>query len=191
MPQTGEMGVRYTLCAELRKTTTVGPLFVNQTQGQNKMLSGAPWVLVIIIENCQTKEHFYWFMYLLIYLFLSSSHFPWSLLGFAAEPVLQSHCLLLNSTLHKSCLVQKSLQGLHMESRTIKSVMCVSGTEMGGGGVEMDLKTHFFKNLMRRNRNEQQIMNKCGSDVFLIGIMSNSATVLDLTKSTFQPFIPG
>lgn len=132
MPQTGEMGVRYTLCAELRKTTTVGPLFVNQTQGQNKMLSGAPWVLVIIIENCQTKEHFYWFMYLLIYLFLSSSHFPWSLLGFAAEPVLQSHCLLLNSTLHKSCLVQKSLQGLHMESRTIKSVMCVSGTEMGG-----------------------------------------------------------
>lgn len=76
-----------------------------------------------------------------------------------------------------------------MESRTIKSVMCVSGTEMGG--VEMDLKTHFFKNLMRRNRNEQQIMNKCGSDVFLIGIMSNSATVLDLTKSTFQPFIPG
>lgn len=77
-----------------------------------------------------------------------------------------------------------------MESRTIKSVMCVSGTEMGGG-VEMDLKTHFFKNLMRRNRNEQQIMNKCGSDVFLIGIMSNSATVLDLTKSTFQPFIPG
>lgn len=40
MPQTGEMGVRYTLCAELRKTTTVGPLFVNQTQGQNKMLSG-------------------------------------------------------------------------------------------------------------------------------------------------------
>lgn len=69
MPQTGEMGVRYTLCAELRKTTTVGPLFVNQTQGQNKMLSGTPWVLVIIIENCQTKEHFYWFMYLFIYFY--------------------------------------------------------------------------------------------------------------------------
>lgn len=34
MPQTGEMGVCYTLHAELRKTTTVGPLFVNQTQGQ-------------------------------------------------------------------------------------------------------------------------------------------------------------
>lgn len=39
MPQTGEMGVCYTLHAALRKTT-VGPLFVNQTQGQNKMLSG-------------------------------------------------------------------------------------------------------------------------------------------------------
>lgn len=34
MPQTGEMGVSYALHAELRKTTTVGPLFVNQTQGQ-------------------------------------------------------------------------------------------------------------------------------------------------------------
>lgn len=62
---------------------------------------------------------------------------------------------------------------------------------MGGGGIEMDLKTHFLKNLMRQSHNEQQIMNKCGSDVFLIGIMSNSETVLDLTKSTFQPFIPG
>lgn len=69
VPQTGEMGVRYTLCAELRKTTTVGPLFVNQTQGQNKMLSGTSWVLVIIIENCQAKEHFYWFPSLFIYLY--------------------------------------------------------------------------------------------------------------------------
>lgn len=66
MPQTGEMGVCYTLHAALRKTT-VGPLFVNQTQGQNKMLSGTSWVLVIIIENCQAKEHFYWFLYLFIY----------------------------------------------------------------------------------------------------------------------------
>lgn len=57
MPQTGEMGVCYTLHAVLRKTT-VGPLFVNQTQGQNKMLSGTSRVLVIIIENCQAKEHF-------------------------------------------------------------------------------------------------------------------------------------
>lgn len=61
MPHAGEMGVRYTLCVELRKTTTVGPLFVNQIQGQNKMLSGTSWVLVIIIENCHAKEHFYWF----------------------------------------------------------------------------------------------------------------------------------
>lgn len=30
----------------------------------------------------------------------------------------------------------------------------------------MDLKTHFLKNLMRRSHDEQQIMNKCGSDVF-------------------------
>lgn len=41
MPQTGAVGVRYRLCAKLRKTTTVGPLFVNQTQGQNKMPSAA------------------------------------------------------------------------------------------------------------------------------------------------------
>lgn len=34
MPPTGETDVCYTPHAELRKTTMVGPLFVNQTQGQ-------------------------------------------------------------------------------------------------------------------------------------------------------------
>ena len=79
VPQTGEMGVRYTLCAELRKTTTVGPLFVNQIQGQNKMLSGTSWVLVIIIENCQAKEHFIDF-HTYLFISLSSWHFPCSAL---------------------------------------------------------------------------------------------------------------
>lgn len=59
MQQTGEMGVCCTLHAELRKTTTVGPLFVNQTQGQYKMMSARRQVLVIVIEDCQVKEQFY------------------------------------------------------------------------------------------------------------------------------------
>ncbi len=118
MPQTGEMGVCYTLCAELRKTTTVGPLFVNQTQGQNKMLSGTSWVLVIIIENCQAKEHFYWFPYLFIY-FYHPGIFPY----------LCSALLLSLSYNHRAFLwtvqcnsVAKTLQAVHAESRTINKL---------------------------------------------------------------------
>lgn len=76
MSQTGEMGVCYTVYAELRKTTG-GPLFVNQTQGQNKMLSGTSSLLVII-ENCEAKDDFCWFPFLFIYLltFIIPTFFP-------------------------------------------------------------------------------------------------------------------
>lgn len=56
MPQTGEMGVCYTPHAELRKTTTVGPLFVNQTQGQ-KTKHCLPHPESITVENCRAEEH--------------------------------------------------------------------------------------------------------------------------------------
>lgn len=56
MPQTGEMGVCYTLHAELRKTTTTGPLFVNQTQGQETKRC-LPHPESITAENCRAEEH--------------------------------------------------------------------------------------------------------------------------------------
>lgn len=74
MPQTGEMGVCYMLHVGLRKTT-VGPLFVNQTQGQNKTLSG---LAVFTDDNSGCiKERFYWFIFLFTFfnLALSSIYF--------------------------------------------------------------------------------------------------------------------
>lgn len=55
MPQTGETGVCYTPHAELRKTTTMRPLFVNQTQGQ-KTKRCLPHLESITAENCRAKE---------------------------------------------------------------------------------------------------------------------------------------
>lgn len=56
MPQTGQTGVGYTLHAALRKTTTTGPLFVNQTQGQ-KTKRRLPHPESITAENCRAEEH--------------------------------------------------------------------------------------------------------------------------------------
>lgn len=136
MPQTGEMGVRYTLCAELRKTTTVGPLFVNQTQGQNKMLSGTSWVLVIVIENCQAKEHFYWFPYLFFY-FYHPGIFPDLCSALLLSPSYNhvpsfEQCTKIVLLFFLFCFfsIATTLQAVHTESRTMINCfynVCVTG----------------------------------------------------------------
>lgn len=79
MPQTGEMGVCYTLHAELRKTTTVGPLFVNQTQGQ-KTKHYLPHPESITVENCRAKEHCIDLLF--VYLFTCFYHASWFVMSF-------------------------------------------------------------------------------------------------------------
>lgn len=84
MPQTGEMGVCYTLHAELRKTTTVGPLFVNQTQGQKtKHYLSHPES--ITVENCRVEEHCIDLLF--VYLFMHFYHISWFVMSFDTVPL--------------------------------------------------------------------------------------------------------